>query len=154
MVHEDTLRDVIDSGSTVLGSLLKEAVIHRQQLEQIQTEKELELELARERAKGTNGHGTGETAADRAAAQAVGAGAGDEDIREAFADLRQREECGICQQLLDGIEQADRRTQVRALTEYGKLQRALETGATEGEIRELIEDSDMLVDLLEQQLTA
>lgn len=146
-MHDETKQELISTGTSVMGSLLKEFFIHRNRVNQMQEKKDLELELAKARTGAASDQGTerDDTRRSRPTPE-------DADLREAFHDLKARENCGICRQLLDAIEHADRRTQIRALTEYGRFQHAVETGASEAEIRDILEQSDTLKNLLEREM--
>lgn len=151
-MHDETKSELISSGASAVGSVLKELFVHRTNMEQMEQRKEMELELARARQGADTDGESAASGGDRQPASPPGSTVGDPDLQEAFADLKAREQCGVCRQLLDAIEHADRRTQVTALTEYGKLAHAVETGASEQEIREILERSDTLEDLLNQSV--
>lgn len=153
-MHQETKEELISSGASAIGSVLKELFVYRTNMEQMEQRKEMELELARAR-QNTDQDGVElDSGRGQSAPAPTDQRIGDSDLQEAFADLKEREECGVCRQLLDAIEHADRRTQVKALTEYGKLAHAVETGATEQEIRTILERSDTLEDLLNQSVRA
>lgn len=149
MVHEETARELIDSGSTVLGSLLKEAFVHRNRMSQIQQEKEMEIELAKARNEARSREPARpepepEPEPERGVAT----------VSHSFQHLKEQEDCSICRDLLEAIERADSETQVEALTEYGKLKHAVETGGSQEEIKAVLRESNTLQELLEDQMSA
>lgn len=146
-MHPDTKSDLISNGTGLLGSLLKELLVHQHEMDRIQEQKDLQLDLARARQE----HAGADDAAEPSAAPG-GVGSATPAAREAFEDLKAREECGVCRQLLDAIERADPQTQVRALVEYGRFADAVESGKTEAEIRDVLQQSDTLKRLLEQEM--
>lgn len=156
-MHADTKRELIEASSGALATLAKEMLVHRNEMRTLEQQKEMELELAEARQQSSAGQpaqGGQQTQAQSAPDEQAHAAVGVEqaDLTDAFEDLREREQCGVCRTLLDAIERADRRTQVKALTEYGKLQHAVATGGTEDEIKAILQSSDTLEDLLEQEM--
>lgn len=148
-IHDQTKRELIESGTGVIGSLLKELLVHRNQMARIEQEKEMDLEIAKARRQAASSNQSTEATSSTHKQQV-----GEPDLSAAFEDLKAREDCSICRTLLEAIEQAESDVQVRALTEYGRLKHAVDSGASEDEIKQILTSSDTLEDLLEQEMGA
>lgn len=146
-MHEETLRELVDGGSSILGSLVKEVVVHNNRMDAMERKKELELELAKVKHDARDG---GEPPTDHDPVRTP-TNLGPE-LTQVFEDLRARETCHTCRLLLEEIEAAPPDVQVRALTEWGRFKQASEAGASEAVLRDIIESSDTLEDLLDGAL--
>lgn len=146
-MHEETLRDLVDGGSSILGSLVKEFVVHNNQMDRMEKQKEMELELAeaQQRSRGTTTPDVAEPTDHSPPEGGLGLGA-------AIDDLKAREDCAMCQQLLDGIKAAPPDEQAVALTEYGEFRHMSRQGASEQELRRFLEGTEQLQAILEQQV--
>lgn len=148
-MHPETIRELVDAVATAGGAVVKDTIVRRQELNSHERMKEMEVELAKARRE----HGNPEPRAhpEPKATPSVGAGA---DLSAAFADLKAQENCQTCLDLLEAIEAAPHDQQVRALAEWGRFKHAVERGESEAELREVLESSDVLVGLLDTQLSA
>lgn len=143
-MHQETKSELINSGTTAMAGLLKELFVHRNQMQQMEQQKEMELELAK--AKSEARSESDDDHAESHATQSVG--------RPPLQHLKDQEDCSICLELLEAIEEADQETQVEALTEYGKLKYAVETGGSQEEIKNVLRQSNTLQNLLEAEMQA
>lgn len=142
---DNTKRDVVAGGAGLLGTLARELLSHRTQMQQLEEKKKMELELARARQE------SGGDADDPPRSEPEPSRTRQSpDLSAAIRDLRRRDDCATCQTLLEAIEQADPETQAIALTEYGRFKQAMEAGASEEELRRILRSSETLEDLLEQ----
>lgn len=146
-MHEETQRELIDGGTSLIGALCKEMIIHRNEIKKLEKERELQTELARVRRE-HQGDASTDNGSHTAHEEVAGVRAGG-DLHDAIEDLKQREECSVCRDLLSAIQEADPRTQAIALTEYGKLTARVSDGASQQEIERLIRESDELRSLLQ-----
>lgn len=142
-MDSNSKRELVKTGTSVVGSFIHDMLTHRNNMKQIREEKEMEVELARARQNaGSNSPSTEETVTE------ASGGVGRSGVADAIADLRAREDCETCQQLLEAIEHADAHTQAVALTEYGRFRQKMDEGATEEELRAVLDNSEALRRLL------
>lgn len=171
-MHRETKRELITEGTNVAGTLIKEMVVHRAEMNAMEQKHnhELELEEARlEHSKQRGGpHGAEtEAGADRGGrehrdrepveveSQVVDqqAGVGAPDFDRVIDRLEQRDQCSLCRNLLAAIRDEPPDVQARALTEYGRLKGAMESGATQADLETIIEDSEMLQRLVREKVS-
>lgn len=145
-MQDDTKRELVSAGGGLIGSLIRDMLTHRTQMQQMEEKKEMELELAETRQEAEHGEPHPEPSTQPSAPRDEVA-----DVSHAIQDLKAREDCGVCRDLLEAIEMADSSVQVKALTEYGRLKRALEAGASQEELREVIGSSETLEGLIQQE---
>lgn len=163
-MHEETKRALIDEGTTVLGTLIKEMVIHRAEMDTLEQRHNHELELERTRQQH---QGAGELEQDEAPAghqepmhvesQVVEPGGqagvgGHPDFNRVLDRLEQQDQCSLCRDLLQAIREQPPDVQAEALAEYGRLKGAMEAGATQEQLQGVIEGSDTLQRLLEEEV--
>lgn len=148
-MHEETMRELIEGGTTALGSLAKEMLLHRHNMEAIETRKEKEIELAKAQQRPT-GHGHGEPAGDD---RVMGVSAMPEgDVAAAIDELIAEETCGTCQRLLEALKDRGPHQQVRGVMEYGQFKRELSEGAGVDELRDTLRDTIVLHSIFEEDI--
>lgn len=164
-MHEETKRSLIDEGTTVLGTLIKEMVIHRAEMDTLEQRHEHELELERTRQQHQGGgelEGGSEGAEHQEAmhveSEVVDTGGragvgGHPDFDRVLDRLEAEDQCSLCRDLLRAIREQPPDVQAEALAEYGKLKGAMEAGATQDDLERLIDNSDVLLELLENKLS-
>lgn len=152
-MHEKNAREAIDGVLGLCGALIKDWMKYRRTIKTKEKDFELRKELEEVKAKAEARKPVEELppqdqeggASDLPGTQA-GVGLG-----SAIDRLEGHQQCGICQSLLQAIRQMnDTEKQAVALAEYGEFLGRLESGASDQEIREVLEKSDELSDLLEQ----
>lgn len=162
-MHEDTVRDLIDNGSTMLGSLLKEMLVHRNEIEILEAEKEKEVEVAQARERATESAdgeagGTGTNREPQVRPQ-EGVSTGGQmtatpaEIEQAIDELMAEEMCQICRELLAALKERPTRQQIRGVMEYGTFKHNLSDGADVEELKQVIRETDVLHDIFQQKYT-
>lgn len=176
-VHRETKQSLIDECTNVAGTLIKEIVVHRAEMNAMEQKHDhrLELEQARQEHSNRSGgpHGA-EAGAEAKAELGAGhgtpqhrdrepvpvesqvvdqqAGVGQPDFDRVIDRLEQRDQCSLCRNLLDAIRDEPPDVQAEALAEYGRLKGAMESGATQADLENIIEDSETLQRLVRSGL--
>lgn len=70
-------------------------------------------------------------------------------MRVDVSPLVENEHCEMCVRLLEGVENLPAEKRAVGLTEYGKMKQAVDNGAEPAELRQFIEESDVLSDVVE-----
>lgn len=163
-MHEETIRDLIENGTGVVGSLLKEMMVHRNRIDVLEQQKEKELELARTRnqveqqVNGGGGQpqtqpqpqtGGGQVSAADGAMHATPA-----EVEAALDELIDEEMCATCKELLEALKERPARQQVRGIMEYGTFKHNLDGGAGVEEMKEVLRETDVLQDVFRERFTA
>lgn len=162
-MHEQTKRDLLESGTGAVASLLKEMMVHRNQIEVLEKQKEKEMELAKARAEAreANDGGNGSDTSLPDAATASNAGASQDsqvsatpgEIEAALDELIDEEMCSVCRDLLVELKERPPREQVRGIMEYGTFKSNLDDGAGVEELKETIKQTDVLHSVFQEKYT-
>lgn len=148
-MHQDTMRELIESGSSALGSLAKEMLVHRNRVDAIETRKDKEIELARVKNETEND----EPEFDLEGGDDLGvSGLPEAEIEAAIDELIEEETCSSCQQLLRGLKERGPRQQARGLVEYGEFKRSLSDGADAEELKETLRETVVLHSVFEEDI--
>lgn len=162
-MHEETTRELIENGSSLVGTLLKEMLIHRNKVQVMEQRKENELELAKARAE----HGQQRQEAqmrpsepDEPAPPTDGVQAPHEpvsatpaEIEEALDELIEDEMCDVCRELLIALKERPAKQQVKGVMEYGTFKQNLDDGAGVEQLKETIRETTILHDIFQQKYT-
>lgn len=143
-MHDQTKAELVDGGTSLIGTLLKDLLTRRTQREQMEQRKEMEVELAKVRQEHAPDDDDQPADAVQPAQNSRGEPAVTQELRAAFEELKANEECSTCRQLLEPIAELPPRQQLHALTEYGRFKQAMEGGADKDELEAIIRDSDTL----------
>lgn len=154
---------MIESGTGVVGSLLKELLVHRNRVEVLEQQKQKELELAQARSQIENGGTNPHLSADNptelpSSSEGVGAGAEPveatpAEVESAIDELIDEEMCSTCVELLEGLKERPPREQVRGIMEYGTFKHNLDGGAGVEEMKSVIEETDVLQSVFRERFT-
>lgn len=160
-MHDETKRQLIESGTKAAGTLLNELLVHRNQIEVLEAEKEKELELAKTRAQHTGGHEADSAHADQQATRVPASnGVGQPadpveatpaEIEQALDELIEEEMCSVCRELLIALKDRPTRDQVRGIMEYGTFKHNLDDGAGVDQLKELIRETDVLHEIFQEK---
>lgn len=171
-MHSETKRELIKEGTNVAGTLVKEFVVHRAEMNAMQEKHNHQMELEETRlqhskrsggahaakAEAGAGHGTREhRQRDPVDVEAhvvdQQAGVGQPDFDRVIDRLEQRDQCSLCRNLLGAIRDEPPDVQAEALAEYGRLKGAMESGATQADLENIIEDSETLQRLVREEVS-
>lgn len=149
MVHEDTLRDIVDGGATIVGSLVKDMLIRRQERGAMEARMDKEIELAETRARLNRQEARrGQSEAESPPVHP------DHDLTaaEVIDELIERETCSTCISLLEGLKERPPREQLLGLEEYGEFKGKLSDGADVEELKELLRETEVLQDIFHEDI--
>lgn len=68
--------------------------------------------------------------------------------RSRIDELKAQEDCNVCQQILDYIDRLDGPRRGKGIEEYGRLKETMETAESEQEVRDFIDNSDVIAEAL------
>lgn len=160
-MHESTKRELIEQGTGVVGSLLKEMLVHKNQVEVMREQKEKEIEVARARAKAQENAGNGGVSGHdhhpepsqqnhddqtQGVTQATPA-----EIEAALDELIDEEMCSVCQQLLVALKDKPTEEQIHGIMEYGTFKKELGDGANVEELKALLRETDVLQSIFQEK---
>lgn len=162
-MHRETMRELIESGTGVLGSLLKEMLVHRNQVEILETRKEHDKELAQIRQQAQNpSRDTSSSSTDSDGGGSVSSAPLSEsgrlqatpgEIEAALDELIDEEMCAVCKDLLVGLKERPTRQQVRGIMEYGTFKQNLDDGAGVEELKAQLRQTDVLQSVFQETFT-
>jgi hypothetical protein len=163
-MHEETKREVIQEGSNLLGSILKELLVHRNRVNVLEQQKEKELELAEARDRAAARHDEPSPGDQRHHQEPVETGvaspeqrvhaATPSEIEAALDELIEEEMCEVCRELLVALKERPARQQVRGVMEYGTFKSDLSEGAGVEELKATIRQTDVLHDVFQEKYTS
>lgn len=162
-IHEDTKREIIEGGTGLASSLLKEIMVHRNQVEVLEKEKEKEVEVAKARAKHQSGRPQQQQPEENSPAPATTHDtlervdgqmqATPNEIEDALDDLIDEEMCSVCRDLLVALKDRPTHEQVRGIMEYGTFKQNLDDGAGVDQLKSLIRETDVLQSVFQEKYT-
>lgn len=162
-MQDETKRDLVKSGSGLVGALLEELIVHRQRIDVLEQRKEAELEVARVRSSQSDDteDDAGESAvsADAASPSAETTSTDDRlaatpaEIEEALDELIEDEMCDVCRELLVALKERPAKEQVRGVMEYGTFKQNLSDGAGVDELKATIRETTILHDIFQEKYT-
>lgn len=160
-MHQDTKRELIEQGTGVVGSLLKEMLVHRNEIEVLREQKEKEVELAKARSEASQDTGDERTDSHQPAqGQVPSEPQGDSpgvvqatpgQIEDALDELIEEEMCSICRELLIALKERPTSEQVRGIMEYGTFKKELGDGAGVEELKALLKETDVLQSIFQEK---
>lgn len=151
MVHDDTLRELVDGGTSIVGSLVKDMLIRRQEREAMEARMDKEIELAETRARVDRQDDQPE---QREPVAHAADSSTDLTVAEVIDELIERETCSTCTSLLEGLKERPVREQLIGLEEYGEFKGKLSDGAGAEELRELLRETDVLQTVFQEDIRA
>lgn len=149
MVHEDTIRDIIDACASIAGSLGKEMVVHRNRMEATEARLDKEIELARAQQRAVDHRHTPEPSPP--AGPGV-SGLTQQDSQAAIDELIAEEQCSVCRDLLEALKDRPLREQLRGVKEYGEFKSSLSEGADVAELKAVLRKTTVLKSIFEEDL--
>lgn len=148
-MHEETIRELVDSCVSIFGTLAKEEFIHRKRVDMEQERRETQLELAKARERSQEASPTDTTPEPAGREQLT---SGDVDPSEEIDRLMQEETCSTCRQLLSGLKGRPLNEQIRGIMEYGQFKRDLADGANVDELKEALRQTQVLKTVFEEDI--
>lgn len=154
---------MIEGGTSLASTLLKELLVHRNQINVLEAEKEKEVEVAKARAK--HGQQPQPSESPSPPSNASGSQSGqmrrvDEqvdatpaEIENALDQLIDEEMCAVCRELLVELKERPTEQQVRGIMEYGTFKHNLDDGAGVEELKSVIRETDVLHSIFQEKYT-
>lgn len=150
-MHKDTISDLIEHGTSAVGSVLKEQLVHRKEMDRMEAQKDKEIEIAKIRNQSRNDDTTEEVVE---AVNNPDETPTETEMEAAIDELIDNEMCAVCQDLLRGLKERSPKEQVIGLTEYGEFKRSLSDEAGVDELKAEINQTTVLKKVLEENLRA
>lgn len=149
MVHSDTLRELVDGGTSIVGSLIKDMLVRRQETAAMEARMDKEIELAEARASAQQ-QARAATPPEPESPPVHP----DHDLTaaEVIDELIDTETCSTCVQLLEGLKERPPREQILGLEEYGEFKGRLSDGADADELRELLRETAVLKTVFQEDI--
>lgn len=160
-MHQDTKRELIENGTGIVGSLLKEMLVHHNQIEVMREQKEKEIELAQAQAEAEQRAKANAETSDislsddgpdeptRSSSGVMQATPG--QVEEALDELIDEEMCSVCKELLVALKERPVQEQVRGIMEYGTFKKELGDGANVEQLKSLLRETTVLQDIFQEK---
>lgn len=143
-MHDETKSTLIENGASIVGSLVKDRVVHRRNLEKMEMQKEKELELARLRNEKAPDPGENITPDRGERESRTIQNASPQEVSAAIDELIHDEECAVCRELLEALKGRPPREQVRGIMEFGTFKRELAGDGDVDQLRASLQETDVL----------
>jgi hypothetical protein len=160
MVQPSTIATLIDNGAEVMGALMKDRVVSAREREQKREVMEHEKELARIKSDSDGGQASAATQTaskppsepepDPEPEPAASTSTPDDSESRGIESLASEEDCDMCTAILSEIQTLPPEKRARALSDYGRMKRAMESEGTEDAVRAVVDSSEVLGEVMER----
>lgn len=148
-MHDETMRELIEGGTAIAGSLAKEMLVHRSEMSRMEAQKERDLELARIRQEAAHEHEPEPSPPEPAMGVS---GMTPSETEAAIDELIAEEQCSVCKQLLEHLKERGPHQQIRGVMEYGQFKKELSEGAGVEELKSLLRETVVLHSIFEEDI--
>lgn len=134
----------------VLASLARTEFEQRKKLKMLERQKQQEIEVIeakQQSEQSTNGIDV-ESLQQTATTTATPS---DDWFEDSLQTLKDKETCDICMMILESIEDVPVEDRAQAIAEYGQFKQSLSESKDESEVRELLYETDVLIDVVRDE---